>query len=78
MAYDAKLDEHVFAKAWEGQGTKITVGVYSYNKGPKKVQMSREMVAEDGRPGFAKLGRLTKEELTGILPFLQEALTKLD
>ncbi len=78
MAYDATLDQQLFAKTWEGQGTKITVGVYSYNKGVKKVQMSREVVADEGRPGFAKLGRLTKEELTGILPFLQEALTKLE
>ena len=78
MAYDATLDLQLFAKTWEGQGTKITVGVYSYNKGVKKVQMSREVVADEGRPGFAKLGRLTKEELTGILPFLQEALTKLE
>ncbi len=78
MAYDSSLDQQLFAKTWEGQATKITVGVYSYNKGVKKVQMSREMIADEGRPGFAKLGRLTKEELAGILPFLQEALGKLD
>ena len=78
MAYDSSLDQQLFAKTWEGNGTKLTVGVYSYNKGPKEVQISREVVADEGRPGFAKLGRMTKEELAGILPSLQEALSHLE
>jgi hypothetical protein len=77
MPYDSSLDQQLFAKTWEGNGTKLTVGVYSYNKGPKKVQISREVVADEGRPGFAKLGRLTKEELVGILPYLSEAVAAL-
>ncbi len=77
MAYDRTLDEQLFAKSWEGQGTKLTVGVYSYNHGPKKLQISRELAAEEGRSSFAKLGRLTKEEIEGILPFLQEALQQM-
>ena len=77
MAYDSSLDEQIFAKSWEGNGSKLTVGVYSYNHGQKKVQISREVENPEGRPGFAKLGRLTKEELQGILPFLQEALSQL-
>lgn len=77
MAYDSSLDEQVFAKSWQGNGTKLTVGVYSYNKGLKKVQISRELIADEGKPGFAKLGRLTKEELQGILPLLQEAVAQL-
>ncbi len=78
MAYDSTLDERMFAKIWEGQGTKLTVGVYSYNHGPKKLQISRELMAEEGKPGFAKLGRLTKEELQAILPLLQEALSHME
>ena len=74
MAYDSKLDEKLFAKSWEGGDTKLTVGVYSYNRGPKKLQISRELVSDGGQPGFAKLGRMTKEEIQGILPLLQEAL----
>lgn len=78
MAYDSSLDKQVFAKTWQGGTSKITVGVYSYNNGPKKVQLSRELIdQEPGRPSFAKLGRLTKEELEGVLPFLQEALRAL-
>jgi hypothetical protein len=77
MAYDSSLDAKLFAKSWQGQGTTLTVGVYSYNKGVKKVQISRELIAEEGKPGFAKLGRLTKEEVEGILPLLQEALAAL-
>ena len=78
MAYDSSLDTQVFAKSWEGSGSKLTVGVYSYNNGPKKLQISRELMdQEPGRPSFAKLGRMTKEELQAILPILQEALGKM-
>lgn len=78
MAYDSSLDQQLFAKSWEGGGSKLTVAVYSYNQGPKKVQISRALVdQEPGRPTFAKLGRLTKDELRGIVPFLQEALAML-
>lgn len=77
MAYDASLDEELFAKAWESDAGRLVVGVYSYNGGPRKVQIKRELKEEADRPSFAKLGRLTKEELQGILPLLQEALGHL-
>lgn len=77
MAYDPSLDEEVFAKAWENDAGRLVVGVYSYNRGPRKVQIRRESKEQADRPSFAKLGRLTKEELEGILPLLQEALTHL-
>ena len=77
MAYEASLDEQIFAKAWENDMGRLVVGVYSYNGGPRKVQIKREPKEEGGRPSFAKLGRLTKEELQGILPLLQEALGQL-
>ena len=51
--------------------------VYSYNKGQKKVQISRESVNAEGEYRFGKLGRLTKEELEGILPLLKEAIGSL-
>ena len=77
MAYDRTLDTQLFAKSWESATGTLTVAVYSYNNGPKKLQISRELPAEEGRPSFAKLGRLTKEELEGVLPLLQEALAHL-
>ena len=78
MAYDSTLDQQLFAKSWEGSGSKLTVGVYSYNNGPKKVQISRALLDQDpDRPSFAKLGRMTKEEVQGILPLLEEALALL-
>ena len=77
MAYDSSLDQQVFAKTWQGQGSRLIVGVYSYNNGPKKLQISRELSTEDGKPSFAKLGRLTKEELQGIVPLIQEALSAM-
>ena len=74
MPYDSSLDKQIFTKSWEGEGTKISVSVYSYNNGPKKLQISRENMNAEGEMRFSKLGRLTKEEAEMILPFLQEAL----
>lgn len=78
MPYDAALDEKLFNKAFEGEGTRVSVSVYSYNKGVKKLQISRENYSAEGEPRFAKLGRLTKDEAKAILPFIQEALSQMD
>ena len=77
MPYDASLDKQIFAKSFENDDTKITVSVYSYNGGAKKLQISREVPDAEGQMRFAKLGRLTKEEFQGIFPYLQEAMTVL-
>ena len=77
MPYDASIDKQLWFKSWEGEGTKITVSVYSYNNGPKKLQISRENYTADGEPRFAKLGRMTKDEVEAILPSLKEATAQL-
>ncbi len=78
MPYDSSLDKQIFAKSWEGpDGSKIIVSVYSYNNGPKKLQLARENSDAEGNARFAKLGRMTKEEAQGILPIIEEALPKL-
>ena len=74
MPYDSSLDKQLFTKSFETDDTKITVSVFSYNNGPKKIQISREVPDAEGSFRFAKLGRLTKDEFQGILPFLQDAL----
>lgn len=77
MPYDQSLDEKLFSKSWDQEGMRITVSVFSYNKGQKKVQISRETENAEGEYRFGKLGRLTKEELDGILPLLAEATKHL-
>jgi hypothetical protein len=77
MPYDASLDKEVFAKSHENDDGKITVSVHSYNNGPKKLQIVRENRDQEGSLRFAKLGRVTKEELQAILPSIQEALLNM-
>jgi hypothetical protein len=74
MPYESNLDEQLFSKTWENEAGKIIVSVYSYNNGPKKLQVTREFKNREGNYTFAKLGRLSREELEGILPLLQEVL----
>jgi len=77
MPYDSSLDEKLFSKSWETDNEKLTVSIYSYNKGQKKLQFSRETKNAEGELRFAKLGRLTKEEIENILPFIQEAISEM-
>ena len=78
MPYDSSLDTQVFTRFWENDSGKIVVSVYSYNNGPKKMQLVREVKDRNGEYSFAKLGRLTKEEAQGVLPLIQEALKAMD
>lgn len=77
MPYDSSLDAQVFTRFWENDSGKVVVSVYSYNNGPKKIQIVREIKDKNGEYAFAKLGRLTKEEATGVLPLIQEALQSM-
>jgi len=74
MPYDASLDKQVFSREWGNDNQKIVVSVHSYNNGPKKLQITREIKDREGNYNFARMGRLAKEELEVILPFIQEAM----
>jgi hypothetical protein len=75
MPYETSLDNQLFSQSWDYGAGRIVVSVYSYNNGPKKLQIVREVKNRQGRANFVKLGRLSKDELQGILPIIQEALT---
>jgi hypothetical protein len=77
MPYDSSLDEQLFAKSFDTEEGRITVSVYSYNNGAKKLQIVRENKDPEGNLRFAKMGRLTKAEIEGILPFIQEAISHM-
>lgn len=76
--YDSNLDEKLFSKSVEDEAKRLTVSVYSYNQGAKKLQITRENRDAQGDFRFAKLGRMAKEELEGVLPLMQEALKHMD
>lgn len=77
MPYDPSLDEVVFSKIWENENGRIIVSIYSYNKGQKKLQISRENRNAEDEFRFAKLGRMTKDEVEAVLPLIQEAAKHL-
>lgn len=73
MAYDNSLDAQLFSESFESGNSRVSVSVYSYNNGTPKLQISRE-TREDEDYKFAKLGRLTKEEASKIVPLIEKAL----
>ena len=74
MAFDKSLDKVLFSEVAEFETSKITVGVYSYNDGEKKLQLSRETRNMDGEFTFAKLGRMFKDEVEAVMPLMKKAL----
>ena len=77
MPYDRSLDAQVFTKTWESDTDRISVSVFSYNNGPRKVQIVREIKNREGEYSFTKLGRLSKEEIEGVYPLIKEAMAAM-
>ena len=73
MPYDASLDVSTFKEVLDFENTRLTVGVFSYNGAPKKLQISRENLI-DGQWSYTKLGRLSKDEALAVAPILKKAI----
>ena len=74
MPYDKNLDKNTFSEIVDFTNTRITVGVFSYNNGEKKLQITRENKNAQDEWLFSKLGRMTKAETQAVLPLAQKAL----
>ena len=77
MAFDKNLDKELFSETIEFETSRIKVGVYSYNDGEKKLQLSRENRNQDGEWTFSKLGRMFKDEVEAVIPIMKKALDKM-
>ncbi len=77
MPYDKSLDVDSFKEVKEFEDTRITVGVFSYNEGPKKLQLSRENKNQSEEWRFAKLGRMSKDEAQEIIPIMMKAVESM-
>ena len=74
MAFDKNLDKEIFSEVIQFETSRITVGVFSYNDGEKKLQISRENMNQNGEWSFAKLGRMFKDEVEKVIPIMEKAL----
>lgn len=79
MAFDKNLDKQIFREVVQVEDAKLTVAIHSYNGGVSKIQISRSRKNEKSEYGwsFAKLGRITKEEMVAMLPILQQAINEM-
>lgn len=74
MAFDKNLDKELFSETVSFETSRIKVGVYSYNDGEKKLQISRENMNQEMKWSFAKLGRMFKDEVEAVIPIMQKAV----
>ena len=77
MPYDKALDVESFKEVKEFNDSRISVGIFSYNGGEKKLQISRENKDQNEEWRFAKLGRMNKQEAKEIVPVLMKAVEKM-
>ena len=77
MPYEKSLDVESFKEVKEFNDTRISVGVFSYNNGEKKLQISRENKDQNEEWRFAKLGRMNKQEAKDIIPVIMKAVEKM-
>ncbi len=77
MPYDKTLDVETFKEVKDFDNTRISVGIFSYNGGEKKLQLTRENQGQDEDWRFAKLGRLTKREAKEIIPVMMKAIENM-
>ena len=67
MAFNRDKDVELESKEVLNDGVNvITIGIYQYDGGIPKVQIKREITKSDGERKFAKLGRLTLEEVEAV------------
>ena len=71
--FNKELDNELFSEAVNFDKSRITVAIFSYNEGPAKLQLTRQNKNADGEFSFTKLGRISKDELVGILPLIEKA-----
>ena len=72
--FDPNLDNELFGEDVTIGNNRLKVAVMSYNDGESKLQIMRERLKDDGTSTFAKLGRMTVEEVAAVMPMMQKAL----
>ncbi len=71
--FDKSLDKELFSESIDFEKSKVTVAVFAYNNGTPKLQIGRENKNAAGELSFAKLGRMTKEEVEKVMPLMEKA-----
>ena len=71
--FDKNLDKELFIESLYFEKSKVTVAVFAYNNGTPKLQIGRENKNAAGELSFAKLGRMTKEEVEKVMPLMEKA-----
>ena len=77
MPYDKSLDQELFKETKDFEDTRISIGVYSYNGGEKKLQLTRENKGANEEWRFSKVGRMTKDEAKAVVPVMMKAIENM-
>lgn len=78
MAYDQDRDQLI--KMYEKKGEKgasLIFSIFSYDKGPKKLGITRAYEKKDGSFGYSSSGRLTVSEVEFFKDHVDEILKEM-
>jgi len=77
MAYDQNKDKVMKVLTYEYEGGSLLFAIISYNGGEPKLQISRTYDKKNDEIGYAKIGRLTKEETQFFLDHSGELIDNM-
>ena len=77
MGYDQTKDEEITKEELERGHYKLIVSLHSYDGGQIKLQLGRVNFSEKGEQ-YAKLGRLSKEDLLQLLPVIEKMIPQMN
>lgn len=77
--YNKSLDKEHYKDSKEfDNDMKLTVSIHSYNEGQRKLQLTREGKRKtDNEWMYLRLGRLSKQEVEGIILMMTKALDEM-
>ena len=78
--YNSEMDKVI--KEWDVQPSAavlLVIGVYQYKDGNPKIGVTRKIVSKEFDEGkWARLGRMSKDEVKLLVPELQKAVEIID
>jgi len=77
MAYNQTKDKVMKVLTYEYEGGSLLFAIISYDGGEAKLQISRTYNKKNDEIGYAKIGRLTKEETQFFLDNAEELVDNM-
>jgi len=78
LAYSEKDDKLIKLFEFGDEDAALHFSIFSYDGGPRKIQMTRMFKKKDNTQGYGKAGRMTIEEMKYLRDNLDEIISVME